>query len=138
MPETVFRFDGESWCVVFCRPNSDVVQMTSNIPDEECAISHVERLRADGYHVFRACPAGVLIAALELIKTPAIPQKPHWIIGHEVQGKYRGKLMHGRQGTVIEAFPPGHLGIKDPNGVLAVLVEPNMCAVGGADQFVTA
>ena len=72
MPETVFRFDGESWCVVFCRPNSDVVQMTSNIPDEECAISHVERLRADGYHVFRACPAGVLIAALELIMIDVI------------------------------------------------------------------
>lgn len=69
---TVFRFDGESWCVIFCRPNSDVVQMTSNLGDEKCANQHVEHLRDAGYHVFRACPAGVLIAALELIKTQKV------------------------------------------------------------------
>ena len=65
----VFRFDGESWCVIFCRPNSDVVQMTSNIADETTAMNYIRELRVQGYHVFRAVPAGVLIAALELIKT---------------------------------------------------------------------
>lgn len=83
MSNKVFRFDGESWCVVFCRPNSDIVQMTSNIPDEKCATSHVERLRADGYHVFRTCKAGVLIAALELIKTQAPEESPHTTMDNE-------------------------------------------------------
>lgn len=64
----IVRFDGDSWCVIFCRPNSDVVQMTSNIADEVTAINYMRELRGHGYHVFKACPAGVLIAALELIK----------------------------------------------------------------------
>jgi len=136
MPETVFRFDGESWCVVFCRPNSDVVQMTSNIPDEECAISHAERLRADGYHVFRACPAGVLIAALELIKTPKAA--PHWIVGKKVQGKYRGRALYGKQLVCSAVYPSGHCGIEDKNGVVEVMVEPGVYMLAGADHFVTA
>lgn len=33
----VIRFDAESWVVVHLRPHSDVVQVTSNIADEEVA-----------------------------------------------------------------------------------------------------
>lgn len=69
MAEQVFRFDGESWCVVFCREHSDVVQVTSNISSEDIANRHANSLRILGGHVFRVCKAGVLIAALELIKT---------------------------------------------------------------------
>jgi hypothetical protein len=43
--------------------------MTSNIADASVAEIYVKSLRERGCHVFRALPAGVLIAALELIKT---------------------------------------------------------------------
>lgn len=62
------RFDGESYCVVHCRPNSDVVQMTSNIADRELAIRIANEIRKQGGHVFRVAPAGVVVAALFLIK----------------------------------------------------------------------
>lgn len=48
----------------------DVVQMTSNIADAEVAEMMADGIRKRGGHVFRAVPAGVLIAALELIKKP--------------------------------------------------------------------
>ena len=69
MSNEVFRFDAESWCVVHCRLDSDVVQMTSNIADEVLANQHAQNVRLLGGHVFRVCKAGVLVAALELIKT---------------------------------------------------------------------
>ena len=67
---TVFRFDAESYCLIFCREHSDVVQMTSNIADAEVAEMMADGIRKRGGHVFRAVPAGVLVAALELIKKP--------------------------------------------------------------------
>lgn len=66
---TVFRFDGDAYCMIHCRPNSDVVQMTSNIADAEVGNMMADELRKRGGHVFRVVPANVLIAALELIKT---------------------------------------------------------------------
>lgn len=69
MKNNVFKFDGDSYCVIYCREHSDVVQMTSNIADATVAEMYVKSLRERGCHVFRALPAGVLIAALELIKT---------------------------------------------------------------------
>lgn len=68
---SVFKFDHESFCVVFCLENSAVVQMTSNIPDEALANRCAEMIRERGGHVFRVVSAGVLIAALELIKQKA-------------------------------------------------------------------
>lgn len=68
MPE-VFRFDAESWCVVYSRANSGVVQMTSNIATEEVAKKYADAIRLTGGHVFRVVPAGVLIAALDLIQS---------------------------------------------------------------------
>jgi len=64
----VFRFDRESFCVVFCRENSGVVQMTSNLPDKELAERCASMIRDRGGHVFSVVSAGVLIAALKLIK----------------------------------------------------------------------
>ena len=69
MDGKVVRFDGESWCVVFCLECSDVVQMTSNLSSEEIATVHAQIIRNRGGHIFRVCKAGVLVAALELIKT---------------------------------------------------------------------
>ena len=68
MTNNVFKFDGDSYCVIYCREHSDVVQMTSNIADATVAEMYVKALQERGCHVFRALPAGVLIAALELIK----------------------------------------------------------------------
>ena len=62
------RFDGESYCVVHCRPNSDVVQMTSNISGRDLAVRIANEIRKQGGHVFRVAPAGVLVAALMFIK----------------------------------------------------------------------
>ena len=73
-PAPVFRFDHEAYCVVFCRENSAVVQMTSNLADETVAQMYANGIRERGGHVFRAVPAGVLVAALELIRgTPEAP-----------------------------------------------------------------
>lgn len=66
----VFRFDADSWCVVHCRAHSDVVQMTSNLADEEIANQYAGLVRADGGHVFRVVQSGVLVAALGLIGRP--------------------------------------------------------------------
>lgn len=68
MAETVFRFDSNSYCIVFCAANSDVVQMTSNIATEELADRMVAEMRAGGCHVFHCVPAGILVAALHLIR----------------------------------------------------------------------
>jgi hypothetical protein len=66
----VFRFDADSWICVHCRPNSDVVKVRSNIADEDAAIRYAEAVWAVGGYVFRVCKVGVLVAALQLIKTP--------------------------------------------------------------------
>lgn len=68
MDSNVFRFDAESYCVVYCRENSDVVQMTSNLADSEVAEMYADAIRKRGGHVFKSVPAGVLVAALELVK----------------------------------------------------------------------
>lgn len=68
----VFRFDGESYCIIYCREHSDVVQMTGNVADAAVAAMMVEEMRKRGCHVFRAVPAGVLVAALELIKSEGL------------------------------------------------------------------
>lgn len=65
----VIRFDAESWVCVFLMPNSDVVAMTSNIVDETVAKMMADGIRERGGHVFQICKAGVLIAALQLIKS---------------------------------------------------------------------
>ncbi len=62
----VFRFDAESWCMVYCLPNSDIVQMCSNIADQRNAIAMSAALKEKGGHVFSVLPAGVLVAALVL------------------------------------------------------------------------
>lgn len=64
----VFRFDHESYCVVCCRENSDVVQMVSNLADRSVADMYADGVRNRGGHVFAVVPAGVLVAALHLIK----------------------------------------------------------------------
>lgn len=63
----VRRFDAESWVCVHCRPSSDVVQVTSNIADEEAAEKYATAIKESGGFVFRICKAGVLVAALQLI-----------------------------------------------------------------------
>lgn len=65
----VFRFDADSYCMVHCRPNSDVVQMTSNIANVEVAEMMAEELKNRGGYVFHCVPAGVLVAALEMVKS---------------------------------------------------------------------
>ena len=70
IPENiVFRFDHESYCVVCCRENSDVVQMVSNLADKTVAEMYADGIRNRGGHVFAVVSAGVLVAALELIKS---------------------------------------------------------------------
>lgn len=61
-----------------------------------------------------------------------------WRVGLHVQGKYRGKLLHGVKGTVVDVYSSGVLGLQDKNGILCVRVEPGIFVVAGADQFVTA
>ena len=78
---TVFRFDAESYCLIYCREHSDVVQMTSNIADAEVAEMMADGIRKRGGHVFRAVPAGVLVAALELIKKPEQVVRNTWECG---------------------------------------------------------
>ena len=64
----MFKFDGEAWCIIFCRANSDVVQMTSNLASEEVAVHMANSIKANEGYVFRVAQIKVLIAALELIK----------------------------------------------------------------------
>lgn len=68
MTEQVFRFDADSYCIVFCREHSSVVQMTSNIAHAEIAEMHADTIRNNGGHVLQVCSAGVLVAALKLIR----------------------------------------------------------------------
>lgn len=65
----VFRFDHEAYCVVCCRENSDVVQMVSNLADKTVADMYADGIRNRGGHVFAVVSAGVLVAALDLIKS---------------------------------------------------------------------
>lgn len=62
------HFDAESYCIVHLRPNSGIVQMMSNIADRQCAQKYAQQIELDGGHVFALVPAGVLVAALQLIK----------------------------------------------------------------------
>ena len=66
--DTVFRFDHETYCVVCCRENSDVVHVVSNLADKTVAEMYADGLRNRGGHVFAVVSAGVLIAALKLVK----------------------------------------------------------------------
>lgn len=66
-PEYI-RFDAGAYCVIHLRPNSGVVQMTSNVADEHCAKMYAQQIELDGGYVFASVPAGVLIGALQLIK----------------------------------------------------------------------
>lgn len=67
-PKTLFRFDANAYVCVHCRPNSGVVQVTSNLADATVAKMYADSVRAIGGHVFATVQAGVLIAALQLIK----------------------------------------------------------------------
>ncbi len=69
MAKTVVRFDAEAFCVVYCREHSDVVQMTSNLADRTVADMYASAIKERGGHVFKVASAGVLVAALMLIKT---------------------------------------------------------------------
>lgn len=66
----VKRFNAESWVCVHTLANSETVNVASNIADERVAEMYAKGVRSNGGHVFRICKTGVLIAALELIKTP--------------------------------------------------------------------
>jgi hypothetical protein len=66
-PEFI-RFDAWAWVVVHLRPNSGVVQMTSNIADETCAKRYAQQIELDGGHVFAVLPAGVVVGALQIPK----------------------------------------------------------------------
>ena len=70
MSESI-RFDADSYCIVHLRPNSDVVQMMSNVVDEKCAAMYCRELERQGGHVFAAVPAGVLVGALQYIRPGA-------------------------------------------------------------------
>ena len=65
----VRRFDAEAWVCLHCRTNSDVVQMTSNIADEAAALKYAKVIRESGGLVIQVCKVGVLVAALQLIKS---------------------------------------------------------------------
>ena len=69
MSKTIQRFDADAWVCVHLLPNSNVVQMTSDLAGEHVAAMYADSVRERGGHVFRICTAGVLIAALELIKS---------------------------------------------------------------------
>lgn len=64
----VHRFNSESYCVVFTLANSDVVQVTSNVADEVVAKMIADSIRKQGGHIFATVKAGVLIAAMQLVK----------------------------------------------------------------------
>ena len=68
MKDTAFRFDHELYCVVFCRENSDVVQMVSNLASKTVAKMYADGIRNRGGHVFSVVSAGDLVAALHLVK----------------------------------------------------------------------
>lgn len=62
--DEVFRFDHESYCVVCCRENSDVVHMVANLADKSVAEMYADGIRRRGGHVFSVLSAGTLVAAL--------------------------------------------------------------------------
>lgn len=64
----VVRFDAESWVCVHTLPNSETVSVCSNLADGDVAAKYADGIRKQGGHVFKICPAGVLVAALMLIK----------------------------------------------------------------------
>ncbi len=64
----IFRFEGDTFVCVHCRPNSGVVQMTSNLADAKVAKMYADGIRESGGHVFSILPAGTLVAALKLVK----------------------------------------------------------------------
>lgn len=70
----VFRFDAESYCLVHCMANCDVVRVTSNLASRAVAEQYAAAVRESGGHVFHVIPAGVLVAALHLVKdqSPAV------------------------------------------------------------------
>jgi hypothetical protein len=72
MNQPVFKFENKSYCIIFCAANSDVVQMTSNIATKELAEKMRREMAQSGCHVFHCVPAGILIAALHLVKE--VPQ----------------------------------------------------------------
>lgn len=74
-PEYI-RFDAESWVVVHLQSHSDVVQVTSNIADEEVAKTYCRLVEDNGGHVFASVKAGVLVAALMHIRPEARKPKP--------------------------------------------------------------
>lgn len=63
-----FEFDHETYCMIFCGPDSRVVQVASNIASKGVACMAAEGMRQSGGYVFGFATAGTLIAALELIK----------------------------------------------------------------------
>lgn len=78
---TVFHFDADKYCLIYCGPHSGVVQMTGNISDAKFAEYMAETITRQGGHVFRAVPAGVLVAALELIKRQEQVVRNTWECG---------------------------------------------------------
>lgn len=70
MTDNMIRFNADSWVCVHTLADSKTVNVASNIADEKCATMYANAVRKNGGHVFKICKTGVLIAALELIKTP--------------------------------------------------------------------
>jgi hypothetical protein len=67
----VIRFNPDAYVCVHMLNHSEAVQVASNIVDEHVAKMYERAVIKNGGHVFKTCKAGVLIAALELIKEKA-------------------------------------------------------------------
>ena len=61
--DMVRRFDGESWCIVYLRPNCNVVRVMSNLTDMDDASRNAAGIENEGGHVFTCLPASVLVGA---------------------------------------------------------------------------
>ena len=61
-----------------------------------------------------------------------------WRVGLKVAGKFVGHLHYERVGQVLAVFPSGHLGIADPNGVLAVKLHTGEIIIDGSEEWRTA
>jgi len=72
------------------------------------------------------------------LKEDAREDMPHWLVGRQVQGKYRGRALYHTAKPVTAIYPSGHCGIEDKNGVVEVMIEPGVYMIAGADHFVTA
>lgn len=57
-----------SWVCVHMRPNSDVVQVTSNLADKQVAETYAESLEEIGGRVIAICSTVALILAVAEIK----------------------------------------------------------------------